>query len=70
MYRELASRDGHLQFAALGSSFSAALPADSPLNGKEIVSARIYLDLESFPASDAANFFTDISFPIEPFREP
>jgi hypothetical protein len=55
------------KFAALGSSFSAALPADSPLIGKEIVSARIYLDVESFPGSDAANFFTDISFPIEPF---
>lgn len=55
------------KFAPLGSSFSAALPADSPLIGKEIVSARIYLDVESFPRSDAANFFTDISFPIEPF---
>jgi hypothetical protein len=54
-------------FAQVGSSFSAFLPADDPLIGKEIVSARIYLDVESFPGSDAANFFTDISFPIEPF---
>jgi hypothetical protein len=53
-------------FAAVGSSFSAFLPADSPLIGKQIVSARIYLDVESFEGSDAANFFTDISFPIVP----
>ena len=54
-------------FAPVGSSFSAALLGDDPLIGKEVVSARIYLDVESFPGSDAANFFTDISFPIEPF---
>jgi len=53
-------------FAPVGSSFSAFLPGDSPLIGKEIVSARIYLDVESFAGSDAANFFTDISFPIAP----
>ena len=53
-------------FAAVGSSFSAFLPADSPLIGKQIVSTRIYLDVESFEGSDAANFFTDISFPIAP----
>lgn len=54
-------------FAPVGSSFSAFLPADDPLVGKEITLARIYLDVEIFPGSDAANFFTDISFPIEPF---
>jgi len=53
-------------FAPVGSSFSAFLPSDSPLIGKQIVSARIYLDVESFEGSDAANFFTDISFPIVP----
>ena len=53
-------------FAPVGSSFSAFLPADSPLIGKQIVSARIYLDVESFAGSDAADFFTDISFPIAP----
>jgi hypothetical protein len=53
-------------FAPVGSSFSAFLPSDSPLIGKQIVSARIYLDVESFAGSDAANFFTDISFPIVP----
>ncbi|HEY3662870.1 MAG TPA: dockerin type I domain-containing protein [Chthoniobacterales bacterium] len=54
-------------FAPVGSSFSAALLGGDPLIGKEIVSARIYLDVESFAGSDAANFFTDTSFPIEPF---
>jgi Dockerin type I domain len=53
-------------FAQVGSSFSAFLPSDSPLIGKQIISARIYLDVESFEGSDAANFFTDISFPIVP----
>lgn len=61
------SETATFHFAALGSSFSAALPADSPLIGGEITSARIYLDVETFPGSDAANFFTDISFPIESF---
>jgi hypothetical protein len=55
-------------FAQVGSSFSAFLPADSPLIGLEVVSARIYLDVESFKGSDAANFFTDLSFPILPFK--
>jgi len=54
-------------FAQVGSSFSAFLPADDPRVGKEITSARIYLDVESFPGSDAANFFADLSFPIDPF---
>ena len=54
-------------FAQIGSSYSAFLSADSPLIGQEIVSARIYLDVESFEGSDAANFFTDLSFPISPF---
>lgn len=53
-------------FAQVGQSYSAFLPGDDPLVGQEIVLARIYLDVESFPGSDAANFFTDISFPIEP----
>src|SRR5262249_14330348 len=53
-------------FAQVGSSYSAFLSGDDPLVGKKIVSARIYLDVESFPGSDAANFYTDNSFPIEP----
>jgi hypothetical protein len=54
-------------FAPVGGSFSAFIPPDSPLVGKEIVTARIYLDVESFPGSDAANFYTDILFPLVPF---
>ncbi len=53
-------------FAPVGNSFLAILPPDSPLIGQEVISARIYLDVESFAGSDAANFFTDISFPITP----
>jgi hypothetical protein len=55
-------------FANVGTSFSAFLPSDSPLIGQQIISARIYLDVESFEGSDAANFFTDLSFPIVPFK--
>ena len=54
-------------FASVGTSYSAFLAPDSPLIGKEVTSARIYLNVESFPGSDAANFFTDLSFPISPF---
>ena len=54
-------------FAQVGTSFSAFLPPDSPLIGKEVISARIYLNVESAPGSDAANFFTDLAFPISPF---
>jgi hypothetical protein len=54
-------------FAPLGSSFLALLPPDSPLVGHHIISARIFLDVQSDPGSDAANFFTDISLPIAPF---
>ena len=53
-------------FASIGTSFSAFLAPDNPLVGQEIISARIYLDVVSFPGSNAANFFTDISFPIDP----
>ncbi len=53
-------------FANVGNSYLAFLPGDSPLVGKEVVSAKVYLDVESFAGSDAANFFTDIAFPIAP----
>ena len=53
-------------FAPLGNSYSAAMFADDPLVGKNVSAARIYLQIECFPGSDAANFFTDISLPIDP----
>lgn len=53
-------------FAQQGMSYSAFLPGDSELIGQQAVLARIYLTVESFPGSEAADFFTDISFPIEP----
>lgn len=53
-------------FAAVGNSYSAFLGSDDPLVGKEIVAARIYLTVESFDGSDAANFWTDITLPIQP----
>ncbi|MBK7406503.1 MAG: hypothetical protein IPJ41_18390 [Phycisphaerales bacterium] len=54
-------------FAQVGNSFSAFTSGDDPIVGKEITSARIYLDVESFAGSDAANFWTDITLPIDPF---
>lgn len=53
-------------FAPVGNSFNAFMSGDDPLVGKEIVSARIYLTVESYAGSDAANFWTDITLPIEP----
>ncbi len=55
-------------FAQVGNSYSAFMGADNPLVGAEIVTARIYLTVDIFPGSDGANFFTDISFPIDPFE--
>lgn len=55
------------QFASVGNSFSAFMSGDDPLVGKEIVSSRIFLTVESFAGSDAANFWTDLTLPIEPF---
>ena len=63
----LAVQTATFNFAPVGISFSAFLPPDSTLIGKEVISARIYLNVESSPGSDAANFFTDLSFPISPF---
>ncbi len=56
-----------LNFAQVGNSYLAFLFGDNPAVGKEVTSARVVLDVESFPGSDAANFFTDIAFPIAPF---
>lgn len=53
-------------FANVGNSYLAFLPGDSPLIGKEVTSAKVYLDVESFAGADAADFFTDIAFPIAP----
>ena len=54
-------------FAQVGNSYLAFLFGDSPAVGKEVTSAKIVLDVESFPGSDAANFYTDIAFPIAPW---
>jgi hypothetical protein len=54
-------------FAPKGTAFSAFLAPDSPFIGMEIVSARIYLDIKVKRGSNAANFFTDSVFPIDPF---
>ncbi len=53
-------------FAQVGQSYSAFFSGSNPLVGQQVVHARIYLDVDIFAGSDAANFFTDISFPIQP----
>lgn len=53
-------------FAPVGNSLSYFMGADNPLVGKRIVDTHIVLRVESFAGSDAANFFTDHSFPILP----
>lgn len=53
-------------FAAVNNSYSAFLPPDSELVGQQVTVARIYLTVRVDPGSDAADFFTDIAFPILP----
>ena len=53
-------------FAQMGQAFSAALFEDDPLVGKQIVAARIVLDVTVYPCEDAADFVTDLLLPIEP----
>lgn len=52
-------------FAQVGTSYSAFLAPDDPIVGQEAVNARVYLDVQ-VTAGNAANFFTDIAFPITP----
>lgn len=54
-------------FARVGQSYSAAFFADNPLVGQEVMMTRIFLELEVEPGADAAEFSTDIVFPLEPF---
>jgi len=54
-------------FAPVGNSYLGFLPGDSPLIGREVTSAKIYLDVTIAPGSDGAFFYTDIAFPIVPF---
>ena len=53
-------------FASLGTSYSAALFFDDPLVGLAVTNARIYLEVEALPGSDAAGFLTDLLLPIQP----
>ncbi len=53
-------------FAPVGKSLSYFLAGDNPIVGQRIISTHIVLRVESFAGSDAANFFTDHSFPILP----
>ncbi len=51
-------------FAGYGQSFSAFLGPDDPLIGQTIIGARVYFDV-NVTGGDAANVFTDLSFPIQ-----
>lgn len=53
-------------FAQVGNSYLAFLSGDSPLIGREVTSAKIFLDVEIDPGSDGAFFYTNIAFPIAP----
>ncbi|MCA9214873.1 MAG: hypothetical protein KDB27_17500 [Planctomycetales bacterium] len=52
-------------FASVGTSYSAAMFAGSPLIGLEVTGARVLLEV-NIDAGDAANFLTDLAMPIEP----
>ena len=64
----VAQPSNEFHFAPVGSAYSAALPADSPLVGRRIVSAKIFLYVRR-TGGKIANFNTNILFPIEPFRD-
>lgn len=53
-------------FAPVGNSLSYFMGADDPLIGKQVISTHIVLKVRSADGSDAANFYTDHSFPILP----
>ena len=55
-------------FAQVGQAYSAAIFEDDPIVGKEVVSARIILEVLAFPGSDAVDFTTDLLLPIDPFE--
>jgi hypothetical protein len=53
-------------FASVGQSRSYFWSDSHEHVGKQIINARIKLSIDSYAGSDAANFFTDHSFPILP----
>ncbi len=53
-------------FANVGQSYSAAIFANDPIVGQQVIGARIYLDISSPPGSDAAFFKTDLALPLIP----
>jgi len=54
-------------FARVGISYSAFFGADNPFVGQEVMLTRIFLEVEVAPGANAADFSTDISFPLMPF---
>ena len=54
-------------FAEVGTTYTGFLFPGNPIVGQEVVLTRIFLDVEVFPGSDAADFDTDLSLPNTPF---
>ena len=53
-------------FAEVGTTYTGFFPSN-PFVGQEVVLTRIFLEVDVAPGSDAADFDTDISFPLTPF---
>ncbi len=54
-------------FAEAGTSYTGLIFQGDPIIGQEISHARILLTITVAPGGNAADFHTDIAFPIEPF---
>lgn len=50
----------------VGISYTAFLPPGDPRVGRPVIETRVYLNVEAFPGSNAANFTTDLGLPIDP----
>lgn len=53
-------------FADVGTTHTGFVFPGDPRIGREVILTRIHLVLEVFPGADAADFDTDVTFPIDP----
>ena len=53
-------------FADVGTTYTGFLFPGNPIVGQEVVLTRIFLEVDVAPGADAADFDTDLSFPITP----
>ncbi len=55
-------------FAEVGTTYTGFFFPDNPFVGQEVMLTRIFLEVDVAPGADAADFDTDIAFPLRPFE--